>query len=229
MAEFIGETTGNLRNALLQFDRKERHFLIQNCLSDVSQKLNSKFLARVSDALALASPLQPGAWWTTDYHFDWLAGALTIYYSPCRLATYRTVSFENCHSALPGKHLVAGSQHLVAGNQEDVDLLIADETRLLLIEAKRFGRWEKAQVNRKIGRLTMLRQHSEKLARRHDRQPIDIHILFASPGKGDPSVTQKVPNSLTKSRKGSALWKAKQPRRGCHYFRSRVTSVHMLC
>lgn len=176
-----------LKDALRQFDRKERFYLVQNCLGEAADKVGNDFASLVSNALHPQCRVDPAAWWTTDYHLDWLAGALALCYCPKLLENHLTVSWVNGIGTEPGHQLVMGSQ-------EDADLVIADKTRLILIEAKRFGRWQKAQVITKLNRLRTLKLYNDKLSQSNPGRPkIEIFMLFASPGK-----SSKPPGGLEK-------------------------------
>lgn len=171
-----------LTTALKRFDRKERYFLVRTCLGKASEKLDKSFLDLVSAKLNLSPALSETSWWTTDYHLDWLAGALAYYYDPTLKTD--TTSFENgSRNEIP----------LVTGSQEDADLLIVDGTRLIVLEAKRYGTWGRQQVERKCHRVNHLRNFAEGRAGEGSQPPISIHLLFSSPS---PRGTNGPPTSL---------------------------------
>ena len=68
-----------LVEALESFNRKERNLLIRAALGHQNERLllSDSFCTKVDDWLKIG--LSPEAWWATDYHFSWLAGALCLY------------------------------------------------------------------------------------------------------------------------------------------------------
>jgi len=69
---------------------------------------------------------------------------------------------------------------LIEGNQEDIDLVIATEDHLILIEAKAYGRFEKEQLDSKLDRLNLLYEFSLPLALKRGRK-IHFRLLLTSP------------------------------------------------
>jgi hypothetical protein len=70
----------SLAQVLERFNRKERNLLIRAILSDKKPPppppLSEGFRQKVTDKLGF--PIPADAWWATDYHISWLAGALAI-------------------------------------------------------------------------------------------------------------------------------------------------------
>ena len=114
----------SLDAALDSFNRKERNLLVRAMLADGRLPLLGKsFCDQVTEKLGFGIP--EDAWWATDYHISWLAGALALFvkgYEETRICP----NPENEHK-----------RRLVEGNQEDVDLIIATGCNLIFIEAKR--------------------------------------------------------------------------------------------
>ena len=120
----------SLGHVLERFNRKERNLLIRDILGDadaIRLCLHESFRKRVADALGIA-PIPANAWWGTDYHISWLAGALSVF-----LKREPEIYCNKRH--LEGSH----GRQLVEGNQEDVDLIIATDQHLILIEVKAYS------------------------------------------------------------------------------------------
>src|SRR5580658_5268992 len=68
----------DIADTLRRFNRKERHLVIQNCLRESAVNLSPGFCDDVTKTLGprLSSPIRRDSWWATDYHLDWLIGAL---------------------------------------------------------------------------------------------------------------------------------------------------------
>jgi hypothetical protein len=153
----------NLAEAIESFNRKERNLLIRAMLGHSTENplcLSEPFREQVAQKLELQKPLPPETKWWTDYHIDWLAGALARFVSQ---GEYRELN-----------------EGLVVGHQEDIDLVLATEDRLILIEAKGYRSFGPKQINDKLARLERLHNWYEKLAGKSARQ-LNFHILFASP------------------------------------------------
>ena len=120
-------------DALMKFNRKERYWLIRSALGEASKALDPHFLDRLQ-ALGITVPRD--AWWAMDYHFDRLAGALHLY-----------------RSAGEADAVQSNEEGAVKGNQEDLDLIIAFDNTLVLIEAKGDSSWDGSQLGSKRLRL----------------------------------------------------------------------------
>lgn len=130
----------SLVKALQRFNRKERNWLIRDALGPGSETLCPKFRERLANALwgdNQGIEIPSGAWWTTDFHIDWLIGALTI------LAEGED-AVDTAKANAPG---------FVTGSQQDIDLLIAWDTTLILVEAKGVGSWSGTGTREKLARL----------------------------------------------------------------------------
>ena len=132
----------NLVDALKKFNRKERHWLINNALGNPG--LSQAFIDELSTRLSAERvKIPPDAWWAMDYHIDWLVGALyTLKHGEKSLNEV----FSNTKTEPP----------LIAGTQQDIDFIIAFDNTLILIEAKGEGSWSGKQLPTKLSRLNGL-------------------------------------------------------------------------
>jgi hypothetical protein len=155
---------GSLAAVLERFNRKERNLLIRDILGHTQKALllSQQFRDRVTEKLALTEPIPEHAWWATDYHINWLAGALAI-----------------LMQGLPPGHAVPNSD-LIQGNQEDIDLVIASGDYLILIEAKAYGQWEREQIRSKLARLERLHVFYRALEDQ-SRRRVRFRLLLFSP------------------------------------------------
>jgi len=124
----------DLVEALKSFNRKERFWLIRNALGPASETLDEAFRRRLQQAIGVEVPAT--AWWAMDYHLDWLVGALTM-----------LARGDAAFASHPN------DQRLVCGNQEDMDLVVAFDRTLVLIEAKGDTAWSNEQFQGKVKRL----------------------------------------------------------------------------
>ena len=71
----------SLVEALERFNRKERNLLVRDATGNKASLLQGSppFRRRIADALGLQDEIPDDAWWATDYHIAWLAGALSVY------------------------------------------------------------------------------------------------------------------------------------------------------
>lgn len=131
-------STPTLVDALKRFNRKERYWLIRNALGPTSERLDDGFRAELGKQIGMDVPAT--AWWAMDYHLDWLVGALT-------LVAHGDRGFE----------AQSNGAGLVNGNQEDMDLIVAFNDTLVMIEAKGETAWSNEQFQSKVARLEKLR------------------------------------------------------------------------
>lgn len=118
---------------LERFDRKERGWLIRECTGGRGA-LAEHFRSALARSFSVPVP-DVAAWWTIDYHLDWLAG----------VANWSGSASGEVHS---------GSG--VTCSIEDVDLVVAVPDHLFLIEAKAAGSWSNAQLASKLARLNKI-------------------------------------------------------------------------
>jgi len=70
-----------LANIIERFNRKERNLLIRDILDCRGKPLpsGSDFCERLTKTVEISKSQLEGAWWATDFHFDWLAGTLLTF------------------------------------------------------------------------------------------------------------------------------------------------------
>ena len=118
-----------LADVLKRFNRKERNLLVRAVLGDEQEPLKLVEAFRRDVARELKIEMIPdGAWWATDYHISWLAGALAYYTEGD--AGLNKARLNRSSGPSPRR------SRLIEGNQEDIDLIIASGRDLILIEAK---------------------------------------------------------------------------------------------
>lgn len=128
----------SLTDALACFASKERAIVVKEVYGVDPSRLAEGFAAELSKRIGVEIPTE-GAFTSVDYHLDWLVTSLT--------------------GARDGKlrGLRSNTDKLVRGNQEDVDLLIAfeiaDETHVVMVEAKCVSAWSTKQLRSKVRRL----------------------------------------------------------------------------
>jgi hypothetical protein len=164
----------SLADALELFNRKERNLVVRHILGHAESplRLTASFRRTVAELVKLRSDAIPddASWWT-DYHFDWLAGALTVF-----------MKGETASSVDHANRFKRDKQALIMGNQEDVDLVIAAGCQLFLIEAKAYGHFKKAQCESKLDRLELLLEYYNLLASTSHRR-VEFHVLSLSPSR----------------------------------------------
>ncbi|GJD44200.1 hypothetical protein AFCDBAGC_2065 [Methylobacterium cerastii] len=175
-----------LTEALQRFNRKERHWLVRDALGPASARLGENFADRVQAAIRLRDQsfkIDRGAWWAIDFHIDWLVAAL--------------------HMLRHGSETVAIPQlnapMIVTGSQQDIDLVIASESTLVLIEAKGVGSWAGAGLDSKVARLSALPSSVVNLDGKSGE--IQLHFVLCSPGK-PPCLDTSAWNSWMKTDQG---------------------------
>jgi hypothetical protein len=162
-----------LAEVLERFNRKERNLLIRDILNcrDRPLPLAKDFCQRLADAIGIDRGFLEEAWWATDFHFDWLAGALLTFMKGETLRRQ-----DNAHK-------------LIMGNQEDLDLVVVAHApstiaphHLILIEAKAYGYFTNKQWESKVARLERLYAFYKGLESDSDRR-IRFHYVLYSPAK----------------------------------------------
>lgn len=147
-------------SALLQrFNAKERAWVIENAIG--KSALSEAFRLRLSEALRLKDTIAPTAWWSIDYHIDWLFAALR-----CRALQ---VEWQNGSGVL----IERDAGHYSYGI-EDIDLVVCDGARVILIEAKAYGAWGSEQIRSKLRRLASLVELGAE-------QGIEFNFVLMSP------------------------------------------------
>lgn len=133
VVEELPTASGDYIELLERFDRKERGWLIRQCTGGRSL-LSERFCSAVGQTFRVEPPKRD-AWWTIDYHLNWLAAVSHI---------------GN------GDEVEIYTGGIVKNNSEDIDLVIATSDRLFLIEAKAVGSWGNGQLQSKLQRLREL-------------------------------------------------------------------------
>jgi hypothetical protein len=173
----------SLANALERFNRKERNLLIRDILGRPGEtlSLDSDFCERLAKAVGISKEFLHGAWWATDFHFDWLAGALLTFMKG------ETLSRRDNDSKL------------VMGNQEDLDLVVVAHVpstespdHLILIEAKSHGHFTTRQYRSKVSRIERLYAFYRELEKESPHK-ISFHYLLFSPTKPTKLVPMLLP------------------------------------
>ncbi len=176
----------SLSETLERFNRKERNLAVRHILGHVKKPpppLDADFCHEVCDKLHLAENTLAKAWWATVYHISWLAGALAIY-ARGDCAEERTWPNQpdpplRSRRSAKNKNLV--ERQIAEGNQEDIDLLIAVENHLILIEVKAYGSWDIVQLESKLTRVRLVKAFYEELEQEQSENRIIFHILLLSP------------------------------------------------
>lgn len=143
----------NLINALLRFNRKERYWLLTKALGSPFANLDPSFLNELRSELGIHIPETP--WWSFDYHFDWLHAVLQ--YGPD-------------YDIEPPFAEIKNEPKVITGSQEDIDLIIAFDQTIILVEAKLSGSWNNKQMRSKARRM-------RKLPNSH----VKLHLVLTSP------------------------------------------------
>jgi hypothetical protein len=173
----------SLSETLERFNRKERNLAVRHILGHVKKppRLGADFCHEVCDKLHLAENALANAWWATDYHISWLAGALAIY---TRGDSAEDRSWPNqavpplCSRRSAGDRVL--ERQIAEGNQEDIDLLIAVENHLILIEVKAYGSWDMVQLESKLTRIKLVKAFYQELKQEKSKS-ILFHTLLLSP------------------------------------------------
>jgi hypothetical protein len=181
-----------LADALESFNRKERNLLVRQILrQDGSLHLGQHFRKQVADKLGLDDVIPEKAWWATDYHISWLAGALALFVNgeECAKQGFKNPKIKDDRWENLKK---PEGRQLVEGNQEDVDLVITTGYELILIEAKAYGTWTPLQLNSKLARLNLLHEFYSGMVR--TEPAINFRLLLISPEPLSISITTRWPN-----------------------------------
>ena len=134
----------SLVNALERFNRKERNLLVRDAIghNESPIPLSQGFRDKIAKRLGLQEEVPADAWWATDYHIAWLAGALSVY-------ALGEGALEQTWANPP-----ANQRRLMEANQEDIDLVVSWETRIVLIEAKGYSCFSNTQLESKLASKT---------------------------------------------------------------------------
>ncbi|WP_232629615.1 hypothetical protein [Methylobacterium sp. Leaf118] len=170
-----------LTEVLQRFNRKERHWLVRDALGSASRHLDRDFLRRVEIAVRQRDPnfrMKLDAFWATDFHIDWLVAALHVLHSK----TDATAPQPN-------------EDGQVTGSQQDIDLVLASGSTLILIEAKGVGSWASQGLRDKVDRLRHL---TGSILDENGRVgSIQAHFLTCSPGTAPDTSQSEWPSWMT--------------------------------
>jgi len=153
-----------LVDRLQSFNRKERYWVIRNALGTEGQPLPLSPQFRETLQQAVNRPVPENAWWGMDYHLNWL------------FATALLLNDPEQHS---GENEISEKLFLIEGNQEDVDLIVAFEKTMIVLEAKCTGSWTSKQNDSKTERLDRLRGMLP--------DDIELFIVYWAPDKRNSS------------------------------------------
>jgi hypothetical protein len=160
----------SLPEALERFNRKERNLLVRALLGHRVRPLylDGDFRSDVAKELQIDSGIPKEAWWGTDYHISWLAGALAI---------FATSSDD--------RRIWHNNSNMITGDQEDIDLVIACGSELILIEAKGVvSNFRNDRLENKLKRLDSVRKFYDGI--RTASSIVNFHFLLMSPLKREP-------------------------------------------
>jgi hypothetical protein len=157
-----------LADALKRFNRKERNLLVRAVLGDEQTPLLLSDQFRKDVATKFGIEIQPDAWWATDYHINWLAGALAYY-----------TEGDACLNRARRNTEPSSSGQMIEQNLEDVDLIIVSDHDLILIEAKAYAYFDNAPLKSKLERLDLVRNEYPRLTMQNP--VVQMHFLLISP------------------------------------------------
>ncbi len=156
------------------FNSKERFFVVKQCLGNSCFSLSEKFRNDLSIILNLNIPKD--AFSAMDYHLDWV-------YACLRIASEKEGN----------KEIFLNDEGLIKGQQEDIDFLIAFETKnkthLIFIEAKATSGWTNKQMNAKMNRLKSIFGEDGK-----DWKHVVPHFALLSPKRPLKLDLANIPN-----------------------------------
>ena len=124
--------------------------------------ISDKFLGKVAGALGAVSPDREILWWSTDYHLDWLSAVLHI--------------FQTGQDELEP---IENRANWLTHDNDDIDLIIADNANIILIEVKACGGWKGFQLKEKGGRLRALNAAPKGVIFRSDSPTSKVKLWFA--------------------------------------------------
>ena len=142
---------------LASFNRKERFWLLRDLIGPQCFQIGPEFRSKPENEIGRTIP-DKGVWWAFDYHIDWLVAVLRTFPDQPTL--------EKCVDNTNGD---------IKGNQQDVDLIIAFENELILVEAKT-AYFADAQLKKKLLRLSGLVDRDGKTT-----SDIRVSFVLASP------------------------------------------------
>ncbi len=190
-----------LRSSLERFNRKERNLLVRAVLGHVEGKpleLSGDFRKDVAEKLGGkgAPPIPTDAWWATDYHIAWLAGALAVYVEGEKQAVAKKARLDQLYPP-------QNDRRIAEGDQQDIDLVIVSGVDLILIEVKGASYFDNKQLASKMERLDLVHSHYEQWIK--DALPsappkVNFHFLLMSPQRPTEKLKVKWPVWLSPPR-----------------------------
>lgn len=145
----------SLLQIIERFNRKERYIVFQQATSEGAVTLTEAFRGELDAALSWDVPEDVLV--LTDYHLTWLYAALEMH-----AGEWASEGSENkAERDVPSVTVVVDGQEktrsAIERNQEDIDLLLAwesrGETHVGLIEVKAYSSWSNPQLASKAARL----------------------------------------------------------------------------
>lgn len=162
--------SNNLVELLKLFNRKERYWCIQNLIEDPNT-LNKELL----EECGIPNGAKPEEiYWAMDYHINWIYAVLYL--------------IKNGYSAKTAKQLEKKiddetiNSH-IENNQEDFDILLAYQNKLILIEAKFDSNFDKKQYKNKMKHYTNFQKYINN--------KLDIKFILYSPKLKPPKFKDK--------------------------------------
>jgi hypothetical protein len=165
-----------LAQVLARFNRTEPDLLVRDALGhwDTPLPLSEDFRKRVAKTAGLNNGVPKRAWWAAEYPFNCLAGALYLYVEDAVVVD--ATESDNLFPELSRQDL----RSILEPGREDVDLIIAFDDVLILLEAKAFTSYSTRQMKSKLARLHLLHAFYSKLPHAGQR-PVNFHLLITSP------------------------------------------------
>lgn len=160
-----------LVEALERFNRKERNLLVRAAIGtpESALQLSPGFRGEIVAALGLNEVIPADAWWSTDFHIAWLAGALSVY----------ALGDGALSQTWPNPEV--DRKHLMEPNQEDIDLVVSWDNHIVLIEAKAYSCFSNHQLKSKLARLELVQIYYRELAESYNID-VDFRLLLMSSG-----------------------------------------------
>jgi len=161
---------------LQKFNRKEEYWILREIfaadkLPDAEKCFLKKFRENFTpdENNQLERPGQ--VWWSINYKFNWIFGAIRVYaYIHGGGKDIKKFDTNFCASDTGEKY------QLTERSPEDIDLILAFDETIILIEVKGVGDFDQDQVTRKVKRFIILRRFAQEC-----KPDIKIKMFFMSP------------------------------------------------
>lgn len=148
-----------LVEALERFNRKERNLLIRQIVTGGNFVLPLDGAFRKALGTAIGIEIPAGSQWWTDFHINWIAGALALHVQ----GSDARGPWQNRRTT-PKESFTEKGGALIEGNQEDIDLVIAFDQNLVLVEVKADSAFGNEQLKSKLERINLVRDFHRSLA-----------------------------------------------------------------